>query len=228
MDDTGEREDMIDSIYTERDTYIMASDTQLPVGGMDIEGNDYNIYVKLKDGTITLYNPKDWHFNELFFKSADESIVKVGTDGTLYAQDVIDATETTVRVSNKDNLDTFCEFTVIVKPLDVLIMGFDAIADASLMSPDKETLHEYSIKNKTYRVNNPTDGQYLWVFSQRKIHYIKAIDEDIEKPAELSSGFRVPMATYPKPVQGYFCYRSAAPILKDDMRIKIKFEYENN
>jgi len=55
------------------------------VGEYDSLGADYNIFVVLKDGTTVLYNPVDWHFTELKFESSDESVVKVGKDGTLYA-----------------------------------------------------------------------------------------------------------------------------------------------
>ena len=91
------------------------------------------------------------------------------------------------------------------------------------MSANSSTLSNYSIKNKVYSIPNIEDGRYLWIFSERRIHYIKSVeDENEELAAELSSGFRVPM-TNAIIKDGYFCYRSVAPILSGNMNIKIKF-----
>lgn len=224
VDDTGYKESEIESIYALRDAYTMASGTQLAVGGQDADGYDYNIYCVLKDGTTVLYNPQDWHFSELWFESSDENIVKVRQDGTLYAQDIDDMEkQATITVRDKYNDNAVFEYTVTVKLLDTLIMGFDPTVDINQMTSDKDTLNEYSCKAKTYVVHNPQDGYYLWIYSQRRIHYIKSVEDNNELAAELSSGFRVPM-TNAEIKHGYYCYRSVSPILRDDMRIKIKFE----
>jgi hypothetical protein len=172
-----------------------------------------------------LFNPRDWHFTELTFKSSDENILTVGKDGTLYAKDIADPEEeVTVTVEDIDR-NVSCEFRVIVKYLDTILMGFDPTENLQDMSSENETIKPYSVKKGTYVVHNPENGYYLWVFSQRKIHYIKSTEDNNELAAELSSGFRVPM-TNCVIKDGYFCYRSVAPILADDMRIKIKFENE--
>lgn len=222
IDDTGEQEDLIESIYALKDRYTMASDTQLAIGGQDADGYDYQIYCTLKDGSTVLYNPLDWHFAELIFESSDEDLVSVNKDGTLYAHDVDTIQEATITVKDSQNTDIMYEYTVVVKPLDSLIMGFDPTVDINEMSPDKETMHMYSCKKKTYEIHNGHDGYYLWIYSQRRIHYIKSTEDNNELAAELSSGFRVPM-TNAEIKNGYYCYRSVSPILKDDMRIKIKF-----
>ena len=225
VDDTGERENVFESLWSSKDLYIIPSNSQLPLGKEDLQGYEYNIYAKLKDGSIVLFNPRDWHFTELTFKSSDESILTVGKDGTLYAKDIADPEEeVTVTVEDIDR-NVSCEFRVIVKYLDTILMGFDPTENIQEMSSENETIKPYSVKKGTYVVHNPENGYYLWVFSQRKIHYIKSTEDNNELAAELSSGFRVPM-TNCVIKDGYFCYRSVAPILADDMRIKIKFENE--
>lgn len=222
VDNTGNREHIIDSIYPENNDYIMASSTSMKVGEFDSMGLDYNIYVILKDGTTALYNPNDWHFTELKFSSSDESVVKVGKDGTLYAQDIDEAEKTaTITVMDIDETVS-AEYQVTVRYMDSIKIGFSLIDEAEDMSADDECLGLYKIKTGTYSVPNNQSGKYLWVFSQRKIHYIKSTEDNDELAAELSSGFRVPM-TNAIIKDGYFCYRSAAPILSGTMKFKIKF-----
>jgi hypothetical protein len=222
VDDSGERECVYQSIYTATDHYIMASDTKMMVGEMDTVGLDYNIYIKLKDGTTLLYNPFDWRYPELKFKSSDENVVTVDNHGTLYAHDIEEAEkEVTITVTDIDN-NVSWDFYVTVRQLDTLLIGFDPTEDINAMSSTSDTLDRYSTKQKTYVINNSHDGYYMWVFSQRRIHYIKSTEDGNELAAELSSGFRVPM-TNAVIKDGYFCYRSVSPILADDIRIKIKF-----
>ena len=204
----------------------MASNTVMHVGEYDSLGTDYNIFVVLKDGTTVLYNPVDWHFTELKFESSDESVVKVGKDGTLYAQD-IDGTEATatITVTDIDGKVAPAEYTVTVRYMDTIKIGFSSESEPENITSDDDFLGTYKIITGTYSVPNNKSGNYMWVFSQRKIHYIKSTEDDDEVVAELSSGFRIPMTNMTDDMikDGYFCYRSAAPILSGDIKFKIKF-----
>lgn len=222
-DATGERENPFKYIYAESDNYVIASNSDVRIGDTDSEGRDYDIYSILDDDTTVLYNPYDWHFPELVFESSNDDIVSVDKFGTLHAHDINTVEETvTITVHDIDNNLSF-NYTVTVKQLDTIKIGFDSTEDALQMSASNPNLGDYSCKNKIYSIANIESGRYLWIFSQRRIHYIKAVeDENEELAAELSSGFRVPM-TNAVLKDGYFCYRSAAPILSGDMNIKIKF-----
>lgn len=222
-DTTGERENLFQLIYTGSNDYTMASNTVMHVGEYDSLGVDYNIYAILKDGTTVLYNPADWHFTELKFESSDESVVKVGKDGTLYAQD-IDAAEATatITVTDIDGETAPAQYTVTVKYMDTIKIGFSSESEPDDVTAQDDFLGTYKIITGTYSVPNNKSGNYLWVFSQRRIHYIKGTEDDNELAAELSSGFRIPM-TNPEIKDGYFCYRSSAPILSGDIKFKIKF-----
>jgi len=179
----------------------------------------------LKDGTTVLYNPLDWHFTELKFESSDESIVKIDKDGTIHAQDINEAEAVaTITVTDIDdvNNERACTFTVTVKYMDTIKIGFSPISSPEEISSDSAGINNYKIKTGRYSIMNEKSGNYLWIFSQRKIHYIKSVETNDELAAELSSGFRVPM-TNSIIKDGYFCYRSVAPILNGTMNFKIKF-----
>lgn len=225
VDDKGYKTSEIaeNGISVSSDSYVIGANSKLAVGGRDAEGTDYNISCELVDGTTILYSPKNSTFPELKFESSNPDYVDVMPDGTLYAQDVQVEKDVTITIIDELRNTTSCEFVVTVKPLDAVIMGFDPADDINQMSPDSNSLLRYSVKTKTYVVPNPQDGYYLWIYSQRRIHYIKASRDGNELAAELSSGFRVPM-TDAEIVDGYYCYRSISPILGDDVRIKIKFE----
>ena len=45
-----------------------------------------------------------------------------------------------------------------------------------------------------------------------------------EITSDVSSGFRIPLVSYDQTVDGYYCYRSAAPIRDGNVKMKIKFE----
>ena len=87
-DNTGARENVLANVYTEHDDYVMATRSKMLVGEHDVDGLDYYIYATLKDGVVALYNPSDWHFNELIFSSSNPEVLSVGADGTLYAHEV--------------------------------------------------------------------------------------------------------------------------------------------
>lgn len=220
-DDSGEREDQFANITMASDNYTMASSTTMHVGDLDLDDKDYNIYVLLKDGDTVLYNPMDWHFNELKFQSSDESVVKVDNTGTLYAQDIDQAEATaTITVSDIDDLHSV-QFTVKVKYMDTIKIGFHEASELADISANHPSIGSYKIRDGIYSVTNANSGDYMWVFSQRRIQYIKGVEDD-EVAAELSSGFRIPM-TNAVLKDGYFCYRSAAPILSGTIKFKIKF-----
>lgn len=222
-DSSGEREDLFDSLYLDNNDYVMAHNSEMPIGGSDLNDVDYNIYAILKDGTQVMYNPLDWHFTELKFESSDESVVKVGKDGTLYAQDIDDVEKTaTITVSDIDDKHSV-SYTVTVKYMDTIKIGFNAESDLDDITPDNPSIGTYRISDGVYTVPNNASGNYMWIFSQRKIHYVKGVEDDSKLAADLSSGFRIPV-TNVSVKYGYFCYRSIAPILSGDVKFKIKFE----
>ena len=222
IDSTGARENVLENVYPENQSYRMATRTNMIIGEHDVDGNVYNIYATLKDGAVALYNPSDWHFNELLFSSSNPEVLSVGIDGTLYAHDVMGAEETVdVTIKDIDNNVSYT-FQVTVKNMNTLLMGFSTVEDVEQVDPDDDFFVEYSAKDKSYQLYNDANAQYLWIYTQRRIHYVKSTDDFNELAAELSSGFRVPM-TDAVIRDGYYCYRSAAPIVKGSMNIKIKF-----
>ena len=228
VDSTGERENVIANIYTEHRTYRMADDSILHVGDFDLDEKQYNIYVKLKDGTTVLYNPEDWRYNALTFEWENDDpedhseILTIDKYGHIHANIVTEPKVVNVTIKNADDDTIKGTFKVTVVPTESILIGYSAESNVDAMTPDNEELHEYSTRVNTYVVPNVTYGDYMWVFSQKRIHYIKSLDDNKEKVAELSSGFRVPMIDYGKK-DNYFVYRSAAPIQIDNTHIKIIF-----
>lgn len=147
-------------------------------------------------------------------------------------------------------------FKVTVVEMDTLKIGFDEEDDINYIDADDEFLMDYNAKSTSYIVpNNLLDGGYMWILSQRKIHYVKGMVVEDEQPAccikdcckygkkpskkpydlfkkeeqeeitsDMSSGFRIPLISYDQTVDGYYCYRSAAPIRDGNVKMKIKFE----
>ena len=223
VDDKGNRESVIDSIYTEHNNYRMVTNNDMPVSGYDMDDKQYNIYVTLKDGSQVLYDPYDWRYNKLRFTSGDPDILTIDKDGTIHTHD-IEGIEYTVPITIKDeDSDAVGEFNVTIIAVETFKMGFSDKDDHLEVSPNDNFLHDYKIKDGVYTVLNPTTGKYLWILTKRKIKYIHSVYNETEDIAvQLSSGIRVPLTDYVIR-QGYFCYRSVAPIQQDSMRTKIKF-----
>jgi hypothetical protein len=225
VDSSGERENLIDSITTESKSYTLSTDMDLPIGGFDIFDNPYNIYLNLKDGTLAIYNGKNPNIGQLIFTSSDESALTIDSTGTMHSYDYDgqDADrQVTVTVSDIDN-NVSCTFTVTIKKVDSIRMGFDLQPNVQAVDINGSNFKEYDIRALNHVLQNPESGRYLYVFSQRRIHYIKSVVDGNDIVAELSSGIRVPMMNAVVR-DGYFCYRSVSPILADnEVRIKIKF-----
>ena len=236
VDSTGVREDLIDSMYFEKSKYRIADDSTFKIGDFDLDDNQYNLYVKLKDGTVVLYNPDDWRYNKLEFNVVDSDILSVDKKGNLTAAPV-DQTVSNIKVEVRDvdwqqNSGTsqpYAYSLITVVPTDNIKIGFDDEANPNNVEGNENWLIDYSTRGRNYyAVHNLVDGDYMWVLSQKRIHYIKSLtfDQDenmIDPVAELSSGFRVPMESYGNK-NGYFYYRSVAPIKIDHTHIKIIFE----
>lgn len=234
VDSTGGRENLIDTIWS--DDYIMASNTSIAIGGYDITGKEYQVYVKLKDGTKVVYNPSDWRYNQLIFEPEDDTLLTIDKDGTLHSADVDEpvTVEVTVYSADRDPEDTegVGHFTVTIKPLSSIKLGFSITDELELVHPEDKFLREHKIDpKKVYTaehsgevVNNEhVNGKYLWIASQRRIKYIYSQEEDSSIVTQLSSGIRVPSIDYEKPKEGYYWYRSIAPIRSGKMYIKIVF-----
>lgn len=230
IDSTGERENLIAKIWTEESEYRQADDSILHVGQFDLDDKQYTIYVELKDGTTVIYTPDDWRYNKLVFESDRPEILQPDDKGHLHAA-IVEKPEVcyiTVRSADGDpedpeNNPTYT-FKVTVVPTEFIYLGFDPISNPDAMEVTNPNLDEYSTRVNKYSImNSQTEWGYLWVFSQKKIHYIKSIEDGLDKVSELSSGFRVPMNSYGKK-DNFFLYRSAAPILPGKMNIKIIFE----
>lgn len=214
----------IEDIYTVNgDEYLMCTGDSLPIGGMDANGKDYYVQVTLKDGTTALYNPYNWPFDEFIFKSSNENVATVDTYGTIYGHK---PGVTTITVTSRRNLETICTYTVTVKDLDSIKIGFSANGDIQFVSAYDDNMYNYNAKDKHFTIENNITCKYLWVFSQRKIHYVKSIESDNNTEllvSQLSSGIRIPMKDCGKK-DNYFVYRSAAPILPGTMNFKINYE----
>lgn len=222
VDDTGDDENLIDSIWTEEAEYTIATNSQVLLGGYDLYDKQYNIYLKLKDGSVVLYNGNNPNIAKLTFTSDDEEALTVDKDGTLHGMDFDEVLrETHVTVADKNNTVSYT-FTVNVKKIDTIKIGFLDNSNIELLDVNDSDLNEYDVKAISYSIPNSIDGDYLWVVSQRRIHYIKSIEPEMDLVSELSSGIRVPMINGVIK-DGYYCYRSVSPILAGQMNIKIKF-----
>lgn len=223
VDSTGEKENVIKNLYTESDNYTMAAESTLPIGGFDENDKQYNVYAILDDGTTALFNPYDWHLNELIFESDNPDVVSVDPHtGELTTYEVDEPTDVTITVKNADDGGIVYQFVITVEPRYVIKMGFSIISNPDEVEGDEPWLLKENAKNTVFTVNNNVRGSYLWIFSQRRIKYIKSIEDGEPKVSELSSGFRVPTMNFDKK-NNYFCYRSVAPILIDNMKFKITF-----
>ena len=222
VDDTGDDENLIDSIWTEEDEYTIATNSSVPLGGFDLFDKQYNIYLKLKDGSVVLYNGQNPNVPKLVFHSDDEEALEVEKDATLKGKDFEEVLRKThVTVSDKNNEVSYT-FIVNVKKIDTIKIGFMDYDSINALDVNDPNLAEYDVKAISYSVPNMVDGDYLWVVSQRRVHYIKSIEPERDLVSELSSGIRVPMLNAVIK-DGYFCYRSVSPILAGEMNIKIKF-----
>lgn len=224
VDSTGKRENLIDSLYTEHETYTIATESEVPVGGLDLYDNVYNIYMTLKDGSLVIYDGKNPNLGQLVFTSGDEEILKVGKDGTLhglYYTGQEASRQTTVSISDIDG-NVHYNFTVIVKKIDSIRIGFDPESDVQNVRMDSTNFCDFDNHVVSYTVNNPEDGRYLYLFSQRRIHYVQSLDDNDDLVSQLSSGIRIPMMNAVIK-DNRFCYRSVAPILSGNMKFKIVF-----
>lgn len=224
INSTGERENVIDLIYSEQENYVMAAESKLPIGEYDQEDKQYTIYVQLEDGSTVLFNPNDWRLNELLFESDRPEIVSVDPhSGELTAYEVDQEEIVTITVKCVDDPTKVCSYTVTVKPMYIIKIGFSKITDPNSITTEEEWLHDYNGKNDVFTVTNSTRGAYLWIYSQRRITYIKSIEDGETKVSELSSGIRIPTASFDKQ-HNYYCYRSVAPIMNViGMKFKVKF-----
>ena len=236
VDERGDRENMLKGIFADEDTddqdpdknvFYMASNTVLRHGAHDVKGKQYNIFCVLNDDSTVVYNPYDWHFNELVFSVEDgkENELTVDKDGVLRAHDPLYGIESRVKVTvqDYDDLTIKYEFTVVIQNLDTILIGFDEENNVENMYPTKNTMFKYNAKANCFVINNPREGNFLWIYSQRKVQYVKSVEEDNSLPVQLSSGIRIPVQDYGIQ-RGYYCYRSTSPILAGDMYLKIKFD----
>lgn len=225
VDSTGEKEGVVESIFTQYDMYVLPINKTMKIGELDSRGKEYNIYTMLKDGTKILYNPLEWRYDQLLFESHDPDKLTIDADGTIHTHN-IDDVEETVQVTVKSavpyqtNPERYAQYTfdVVIQKLNIMKMGFSNLDAKEYFSSDAEWLKKYDADAPVFVVRNYNNGDYLWILSQRKIAYIKSVED--EKIADLSSGFRVPTTDFGKK-EGYFCYRSTAQILDGNMRIKI-------
>lgn len=225
VDSTGEKEGVVESIFTQYDMYVLPTNKTMKIGELDSRGKEYNIYTMLKDGTKILYNPLEWRYDQLLFESHDPDKLTIDADGTIHTHNINDVEETvqvTVKsaVPYQDNPERYAQYTfdVVIQKLNIMKMGFSNLDAKEYFSSDTEWLKKYDADAPVFVVRNYNNGDYLWILSQRKIAYIKSVED--EKIADLSSGFRVPTTDFGKK-EGYFCYRSTAQILDGNMRIKI-------
>lgn len=210
VDDSGDRENLLDSIFTESAEYTLLENDIMHIGEYDLNRTSYNLYVIMKDGTKAVFNPYQWNLNELVFSSSDESIVTVDQYGTIYTHELSEGEvkDAMIRVSNADDNEIYFEFKVTVKDSsDALKIGFsfaETVDDLDLSQFDA-----YYYTSNDYTVSNNEDGKYLWIASEKEINNVE------------SSGFYVPMDE-PVVRNGYYIYKSAAAILQGDMKIVIK------
>ena len=225
VDDSGKRENVFEGIYTKHPSYTMTTNNQLKIGEQDMNGREYDIYVSLKDGSTISYNPYDWRYNQLVFEFPEDDCLTIGKDGTLYTSDMEEGAKTiTITVRDIDS-NVFGEFDLTIKAPGAIKMGFSELSSHESVSPEDSFLNDYRVKEGVYKINNPSDGKYLWIFTQNKIKYINSVDGeegDDKISIQLSSGIRVPLTDYTVN-SGYYCYRSAAPIRAGWMYTKIRF-----
>lgn len=215
IDDTGSRENVINTIKSENNIYTLIGGDIMRLGDADIDNKIYNIYVQLKDNTQVVFNPYDWRFNGLLFSSSDETVLRVDVDGCIYTYPVPegeDQRQVTVYVQDEDDTDVKHEFKVIVKNSDTALkMGFSKAETVSAIE-DSELAYYDAQQSFDYSVTNDEAGKYLWILTQREIDNVA------------SSGFYVPLLD-PVVKDGFYAYRSAAAILEGEMKFVIKYKY---
>lgn len=215
VDDSGDRESVVSSIYVDNYSYTLIDGDTMQIGEFDIDHKMYNIRAILKDGTEAVYNPYDWRLDQFEFESSDESIVSVDRYGTLYAHGLphgVDQQSASITVFDKYNTDVSYVFNVMVKNSEaVLKIGFSSADDYNDINMNDVHSYDYN-QSYDYVINNDADGKYLWIMSQREINNVE------------SSGFYVPMLE-PAIKNGFYFYRSAAAVLKGDMKIVIKYKH---
>lgn len=94
--------------------YYMYSNSNLMLGQKDNNGNKYQIEVELTNGSTLPYNPENWPYDELTFRSANTDILEVMQDGTLISHNPINDTEVVITVENKRDSRIKVQFTVTV------------------------------------------------------------------------------------------------------------------
>ena len=117
----------ISEIYTDTHQYEFAENTSVSFGKLDLNDNEYNIYVTLKDGSTALYNPYDWHFDRLNFTSSNEDLVQISKTGLITIGQVsgIEDQSVNIVVYSEDSQVEYT-FRIVVKKLDRIKIGFSS------------------------------------------------------------------------------------------------------
>ena len=94
--------------------YRMYPNTNMMLGGKDIDGKKYNIEVSLTNGDKWNYYPENWPYNPLRFKSSNPDILGVSQDGTLISHTPANDTEVVITVDDPKDEHIKTQFTVTV------------------------------------------------------------------------------------------------------------------
>lgn len=89
-------------------------DSSLAVGSDDYYGFKYGVLVRLADMTTAQYDPTNWVYSNLKFKSSDPSVVTVNEYGTIAASATKISRDVVVTVFDEDDFDVKFDFNVHV------------------------------------------------------------------------------------------------------------------
>ena len=232
VDGTGDRENLIKSIFANKDTdpsspdkdvFYLPTNSSLRLGLNDIKGKPYNIFCILKDDCEVVYNPYDWNFNQLEFsiENGKEDILTVDKLGVLTSHDVLGVEDrVTVTVSCVDDPSINYQFVVAVQNLDTILLGFDDEENVQNMYPTSRTIYKYSIDNIV--IDNTSSENYLWIFSQRKVDGVSRTVIDTSHTIPITSEVNIPLQDYGVR-DGYYCYRSVDKVGAGDVRLNVEF-----
>jgi hypothetical protein len=88
--------------------------SSVAIGSDDQYGFKYGVLVRLADMTTAEYNPTDWVYSNLKFKSSDPSVVTVNEYGTIAASETKISRDVIVTVYDEDDYDVNFDFNVHV------------------------------------------------------------------------------------------------------------------
>lgn len=147
--------------------------SSVAIGSDDQYGFKYGVLVRLADMTTAEYNPADWVYSNLKFKSSDPSVVTVNEYGTIAASETKIGRDVIVTVYDEDDFDVNFDFNVHVVGSDsdesVQVYStqvFDPLNNMNQSAVNSKILGDiHAIENL---IGKNVDGMYIVVTGQNQ------------------------------------------------------------